>query len=187
MGLFPLHSRFVSASHLVSSMLLQLLVELQGDANHHFSFIPVGVGDVVQDAIEICRRDKPHNHNREITSVDFTQELLHFVPPSSGDRQGWKITTMRAAAGTIKSTTFKSVSPPAVFILKKAPVFLIKLLKTSFQISPQYAHFLMLKITDCMQKQLSRYGLISPANVTSTASGLVLQNKYVHITKCQHQ
>lgn len=48
----------VSAPHLVSSMLLQLLVELQGDANHHFSFIPVGVGDVVQDAIKICGRDE---------------------------------------------------------------------------------------------------------------------------------
>lgn len=39
-------------------MFLQLLVELQGDANHHFSFIPIGVGDVVQDAIEICGRDE---------------------------------------------------------------------------------------------------------------------------------
>lgn len=37
-------------------MLLQLLVELQGDANHHFGLVPIGVGDVVQDAIEICGR-----------------------------------------------------------------------------------------------------------------------------------
>lgn len=39
-------------------MLLQLLVELQGDANHHFGLVPIGVGDVVQDAIEICGRDE---------------------------------------------------------------------------------------------------------------------------------
>lgn len=41
-------------SYLVSPMLLQLLVELQGDAHHHFGLVPVGVGDVVQDAIKIC-------------------------------------------------------------------------------------------------------------------------------------
>lgn len=41
-------------AYLVSPMLLQLLVELQGDAHHHFGLVPVGVGDVVQDAIEIC-------------------------------------------------------------------------------------------------------------------------------------
>ncbi len=39
--------------YLVSTMLLQLLVELEGDADHHFGLVPVGVGDVVQDAIEI--------------------------------------------------------------------------------------------------------------------------------------
>lgn len=44
--------------YLVSSMLLQLLVELQGDADHHFGLVPVWVGDVVQDAIEICSREK---------------------------------------------------------------------------------------------------------------------------------
>lgn len=44
--------------YLVSPMLLQLLVELQGDANHHFGLVPIGVGDVVQDAIEICSRDE---------------------------------------------------------------------------------------------------------------------------------
>lgn len=43
--------------YLVSAVLLQLLVELQGDADHHFGLIPVGVGDVVQDAIEICRTE----------------------------------------------------------------------------------------------------------------------------------
>lgn len=45
-------------SYLVSAMLLQLLVELQGDADHHFGLVPIGVGDVVQDTIEICSTDK---------------------------------------------------------------------------------------------------------------------------------
>lgn len=68
---------FVSAPHLVSSMLLQLLVELQGDANHHFSFIPVGVGDVVQDAIEICGRDEHlmNKHQPMIHSVTVTLSI----------------------------------------------------------------------------------------------------------------
>lgn len=44
--------------YLIRSMLLQLLVELQGDADHHFGLVPVWVGDVVQDAIEICSREK---------------------------------------------------------------------------------------------------------------------------------
>lgn len=44
-------------SYLVSPVLLQLLVELEGDADHHFGLVPVGVGDVVQDAIEIYGRD----------------------------------------------------------------------------------------------------------------------------------
>lgn len=44
--------------YLISSMLLQLFVELQGDANHHLGLVPIGVGDVVQDAIEIYKRDK---------------------------------------------------------------------------------------------------------------------------------
>ena len=46
--------------YLVGPMLLQLLVELQGDADHHFGLVPVGVGDVVQDAIEVCGRDEQH-------------------------------------------------------------------------------------------------------------------------------
>lgn len=48
-------------------MLLQLLVELQGDANHHFGLVPIGVGDVVQDAIEICR-SKELNEASELFS-----------------------------------------------------------------------------------------------------------------------
>lgn len=44
----------LSESYLVSSVLLQLLVELQRDADHHFGLVPVGVGDVVQHAIKIC-------------------------------------------------------------------------------------------------------------------------------------
>lgn len=45
-------------SYLVSTVLLQLLVELQGDADHHFGLVPIGVGDVVQDAIEVCGRNE---------------------------------------------------------------------------------------------------------------------------------
>ncbi len=47
----------VCVRYLVSSMLLQLFVELQGDADHHFGLVPIGVGDVVQDTIEICGRE----------------------------------------------------------------------------------------------------------------------------------
>lgn len=39
-------------------MLLQVLVEFQGDANHHFGLVPIGVRDVIQDAIEICGGDE---------------------------------------------------------------------------------------------------------------------------------
>lgn len=45
-------------SYLISTVLLQLLVELQGDADHHFGLVPIGVGDVVQDAIEVCGRNE---------------------------------------------------------------------------------------------------------------------------------
>lgn len=48
----------VVMSYLVSTVLLQLLVELQGDADHHFGLVPIGVGDVVQDAIEVCGRNE---------------------------------------------------------------------------------------------------------------------------------
>lgn len=43
--------------YLISSMLLQLFVELQRDADHHFCLVSIGVGDVVQDAIKIYTRD----------------------------------------------------------------------------------------------------------------------------------
>lgn len=63
---------FCAAPHLVSSMLLQLLVELQGDANHHFSFIPIGIGDVVQDAIEIYGRDEQEMNTWIIMSLTLS-------------------------------------------------------------------------------------------------------------------
>ena len=44
--------------YLVSSVLLKLLVKLQGDADHNFGLIPIGVGNVVQDAIEIWDENK---------------------------------------------------------------------------------------------------------------------------------
>lgn len=58
--------------YLVSAMLLQFLVELQGDADHHFGLVPVGVGDVVQDAIEIW------SSGREKTFMSKDEKLAIF-------------------------------------------------------------------------------------------------------------
>lgn len=52
-------------------MLLQLLVELQGDADHHFGLVPVGVGDVVQDAIEIWSSGRGENVHVLLFNVNF--------------------------------------------------------------------------------------------------------------------
>lgn len=65
-------------------MLLQLLVELQGDANHHFSFIPIGVGDVVQDAIKICGRDKQvmneqQHMNYYVTDIKYKSKCIILI------------------------------------------------------------------------------------------------------------
>lgn len=40
-------------SYLISSMFLELLVKLQGDANHHLGLVPIRIRDVVQYAIKI--------------------------------------------------------------------------------------------------------------------------------------
>ena len=42
--------------YLIRPMLLQLLVELEGDADHHLCLLSVGVRDVVEDSIEVWGR-----------------------------------------------------------------------------------------------------------------------------------
>lgn len=43
-------------------MLLKLLVELERDADHYFSFVSIGVGDVVNHTIKVCSKEiiRPH-------------------------------------------------------------------------------------------------------------------------------
>lgn len=68
----------VCVSYLISPMLLQLLVELQGNAHHHFGLVPVGVGDVVQDTIEICSAE-----DDQVTNETQAKPFFVFVTPGT--------------------------------------------------------------------------------------------------------
>lgn len=59
--------------HLISSVLLQLLVELEGDADHQLGLVPIGVGDVVEDTIKIYSSEKSHQLQ---TSTHLDNSLL---------------------------------------------------------------------------------------------------------------